>query len=382
MTSTEIDRYPAPTVLEVDQLKYLAATEFVQPGLRGNMPAILACVATGRAIGVDDMTALRSIYIIDGKPSFAAELMVQLVRRRGHSIVGEVTEGRASIKGRRVDNGDEISVTWTMAMAERAGLASKQNWRRYPEAMLWSRAVSQLCRMLFADCFAGATYTTEELQDEPVMVEPVPVVEPDTPIPPPTPPPPKPPSAAAVKRMHALFKEAGIDDRAKRLTYTQGIIERGITTSTEMTAAEVKQVSKALEQAGAVATPSAPADSAGSDAPRAPEPAESHNPPDESYTEMRKTSAATTAQLERLDELVVEAMATRTGAVPDLWAQVAGYRKTMLATLISDLGVDGSKPLLWQPLRDSLTRVEAGDLRDHLTAVRVDLGLPEPDIPF
>ena len=153
------------TPLTTEQLKYLSGTDFVQPGMRNNIPAILACVAMGRELGIGDMVALRSIHIIDGKATFSAELMVQLVRRAGHSIMGEVAEGSASVKGRRADNGDEMSVTWTMAMAERAGLAAKQNWKKYPEAMLWARAVSQLCRMLFADCFAGATYTTEELGD-------------------------------------------------------------------------------------------------------------------------------------------------------------------------------------------------------------------------
>jgi hypothetical protein len=50
-------------------------------------------------------------------------------------------------------------------MAQRAGLANKQVWKAYPEAMLWARAVSQLCRMLFPDCFAGGTYTPEEAPD-------------------------------------------------------------------------------------------------------------------------------------------------------------------------------------------------------------------------
>lgn len=168
-TSTDLavrDEKPAAAVLTNDQLAYIARTEFVPTGLRGNLPAILACVATGRALGLPDMTALRSIHIIDGKATFSAELMVQLVRRRGHSITGEVGEGKATVTGRRVDNGDTMTSTWTLAMAERAGLANKQNWKRYPEAMLWARAVSQLCRMLFADCFAGATYTTEELGAE------------------------------------------------------------------------------------------------------------------------------------------------------------------------------------------------------------------------
>jgi hypothetical protein len=154
---------PAPTQLTNEQLKFIASTEFVPPQLRGNLPAILACVATGRELGIGDMQALRAIHIIDGKPSFSAELMVQRVRKNGHSIVGEVEEGKARVTGRRADNGDEMTVMWTLAMAERAGLVGKQNWKKYPEAMLWARAVSQLCRMLFADCFAGATYTTEEL---------------------------------------------------------------------------------------------------------------------------------------------------------------------------------------------------------------------------
>ena len=152
--------------LSNEQLQYIANTEFVPAGLRGNLPAILACVATGRALGLPDMVALRAIHVIDGKATYSAELMVQLVRRAGHSIVGEVGEGSATVSGVRRDNGDEMTVTWTLAMAERAGLLGKQNWKKYPEAMLWARAASQLCRMLFADCFAGATYTPEELDGD------------------------------------------------------------------------------------------------------------------------------------------------------------------------------------------------------------------------
>ncbi len=162
--STDIAlREPATVALSNDQLQYISRTEFVPPGLRGNLPAILACVATGRSLGLPDMTALRSIHIIDGKATFSAELMVQLVRKRGHSIIGDITDRSVAITGTRADNGDTMNVTWTLEMAERAGLLNKSNWKKYPEAMLWARAASQLCRMLFADCFAGQTYTTEEL---------------------------------------------------------------------------------------------------------------------------------------------------------------------------------------------------------------------------
>jgi hypothetical protein len=152
--------------LSTEQLKFISGTEFVPPGLRGNVPAILACVATGRELGIGDMTAIRSIHVIDGKPTFSAELMTMLVRRAGHSIVGDIGPDAAAVTGTRADNGDTMTVRWTLEMADRAGLAGKQNWKKYPSAMLWARAVSQLCRELFADCFAGATYTTEELGEE------------------------------------------------------------------------------------------------------------------------------------------------------------------------------------------------------------------------
>jgi hypothetical protein len=35
--------------------------------MRGNLPAILACVAMGRELGLGDMVALRTINVIDGR---------------------------------------------------------------------------------------------------------------------------------------------------------------------------------------------------------------------------------------------------------------------------------------------------------------------------
>jgi hypothetical protein len=162
----EVREKRTPVVLSNEQLKYIAGTEFVPRGIRGNLPAILACVATGRELGIGDMAALKHIHIIDGSPSYSAELMTLLVRQYGHSIQGTFAPDSITVVGTRADNGDTISVTWTIEMAKRAGLAGKANWKNYPEAMLWARAVSQLCRMLFADCFAGGTHTTEELGDE------------------------------------------------------------------------------------------------------------------------------------------------------------------------------------------------------------------------
>jgi hypothetical protein len=164
---------PATVRLSSEQLQYIAGTEFVPQGLRNNLPAIMACVATGRALGIDDMSSLRLIHVVNGRPTFSAELMVQIVRRHGHSISGQTKDGSCTVVGKRADNGDTMEVTWTLEMAQRAGLAGKQVWKQYPEALLWARAVSQLCRQLFPDCFAGATYTPEEIPASDFELEPL-----------------------------------------------------------------------------------------------------------------------------------------------------------------------------------------------------------------
>lgn len=150
--------------LSTDQLKYLASTSFVPKDYRGKIPEILACVATGRELGLGDLESLRMIYVVDGKPTLSAEVMTKLARRNGHSIQAEYGEGRVTVHGKRADNGDEMTVTWTMSMAKRAGLDGKQNWTKYPESMLWARAVSQLCRMLFPDVLGGVSHTPDEVE--------------------------------------------------------------------------------------------------------------------------------------------------------------------------------------------------------------------------
>lgn len=161
----------SPEKLSTDQLKYIANTELIPKAYRGNMPAIMACVLTGRALGIDDLTALRWIHVVDGKATLGAECMVALVRSRGHSISGSLTDTSATVNARRFDNGDEFTYTFTIDMAKRAGLTGKGNWQKYPEAMLWARSVSQVCRILFSDVFLGLAYTGEEMGEEGVTVQ-------------------------------------------------------------------------------------------------------------------------------------------------------------------------------------------------------------------
>lgn len=137
--------------LTTEQLSYIKDTDFIPKRYRGNVPAIMAAVVTGREYGLGDMESLRLIDVIEGKPELNAQAKLLLARKAGHSIVGEVTPTEAIVHGRRADNGDEMSVAYTLEDAKAAGLLSKDNWKCYPKEMLWARAITILCRRLFGD---------------------------------------------------------------------------------------------------------------------------------------------------------------------------------------------------------------------------------------
>lgn len=165
---------PAPS--EWQQMKetarIVAGTEFVPKGLRGRPEAVLAALLAGREIGVGSMQALQHINVLDGKINYAAELLVAKIRQAGHSLTVEDEDMEADdpyvvVSGRRADNGDQHTVTWTRSMAQKAGLTGKANWQRYERTMLTWRTVTELARFLYPDITMGLmSYTKDELGAE------------------------------------------------------------------------------------------------------------------------------------------------------------------------------------------------------------------------
>jgi hypothetical protein len=142
--------------------KEIADTDFVPRGLRRNPPAITATMMYGRELGLGPMQSLRQIHMIEGKPALAAEAKRALALAAGHAIeYGETTGTTCTVRGRRSDTTVWHTVTWTMDMAQRAGIASKQVWKAYPRAMLKARATGELCGDLFPDVVGGFA-TVEE----------------------------------------------------------------------------------------------------------------------------------------------------------------------------------------------------------------------------
>lgn len=153
----------------------LARTNFVPSALRGKPAEILACILTGDELDLPPMTALKSVHVIEGRPSLSAEVMRALVTRAGHLVWFEEVSSRSvtiCARRREWDSPDwagpimvNATVTWTTEDAQRAGLLKRDNWRKYPRAMLKARATGEIMRDLFGDVLAGIGLTREEAVD-------------------------------------------------------------------------------------------------------------------------------------------------------------------------------------------------------------------------
>lgn len=130
---------------------------------------VYAVITLGQELGLQPWAALNNIYVIGGKPSINANLMLSLIQRSGLLDRFEVktTDAQATVTMGRRGVGSYAS-TFTLEDAKRANLTTGTNsrmWQTYPKAMLKARAIADCARTLFADVLLGM-YTPEELGAE------------------------------------------------------------------------------------------------------------------------------------------------------------------------------------------------------------------------
>ena len=134
---------------------------------------------TGRELGLAPMQSLRGIYVVDGKPTLSADMMVAVIRKSGQCETWRVVEStaeRCTITTRRKGESADAARTWTRADADRAGVTHKDPWRKYPAAMLRHRCAADLARQEYPDVLLGL-YDPDEMDASPAVVEPVPTLE-------------------------------------------------------------------------------------------------------------------------------------------------------------------------------------------------------------
>lgn len=132
-------------------------------------------ICYGLELGVAPMTALRTIYSVNGgAPTCSGELMLALIRRSGRvnvrisSTEETMKAEKATVYMKRLDSGDEFTAVWGKEDDTRAGLTS--NRAKYPAQMWTWRAVSIAAKALCSD-IVGGLYTVEEIYPRTVLDE-------------------------------------------------------------------------------------------------------------------------------------------------------------------------------------------------------------------
>jgi hypothetical protein len=107
-------------------------------------------IMKGRELGVPPIRSLERIHVIEGRTCMAAELMLERFRGRGgRSKWLDKPEDRTRAElWLKAPNGDEHTELFTWEDAKNAGLAGKDNWRKWPKPMLRARTISQGLRAL------------------------------------------------------------------------------------------------------------------------------------------------------------------------------------------------------------------------------------------
>ncbi len=153
------------------------ARGFVPTAYYDNPPAVLAALMTGAELGIGPMQALRSIHVIEGKPTLSADLMLGLALRAGVRIewlVNTPTEARARFTRPGFPDHEEH---FTIQEANQAGLVGKtrkgepNNWMKYPRAMLRARVVSAALRAWSPDVLGAGAYVAGEIEPDAAPVE-------------------------------------------------------------------------------------------------------------------------------------------------------------------------------------------------------------------
>jgi hypothetical protein len=165
-------------VTSVDDLARLARV-FAASGLfgrNGNQETQIAECAirlmAGMEAGFSPFASATGVHIIEGKPAFSSSLLAQAVRRHPVYDYRVIENTATACRIQFTANGQPLAVSeFTIEMARRAGLADKSIWKKYPEAMLFSRALTAGMRTHCPDALGGhVAYTPDEIGGEVVQV--------------------------------------------------------------------------------------------------------------------------------------------------------------------------------------------------------------------
>ncbi len=163
-----------------EMARLLVASGLMPRGIQ-RPEAAFAIIAAGRELGLTAMQSLRSIHIIEGKPTLSADLVAALCKSRPdvclYFRLVESTDKVARYETHRRNEPVPTPMSFTWEDATRAGVTGKDNWKKYPAAMLRARCITALARAVYPDLAMGV-YDPDEVALEPVNAGPAVIARP------------------------------------------------------------------------------------------------------------------------------------------------------------------------------------------------------------
>ncbi len=122
-------------------------------------------VMAGSELGLPPFASMSGIHIIQGKPTLGSNVMATLVKndpRYDYHV--KQCDDTACILIWYEDGNKVGEAGFTFKEAQAAGLAGKDNWKKYTSDMLFARAISRGARRFAPGIFGGSpVYTPDEM---------------------------------------------------------------------------------------------------------------------------------------------------------------------------------------------------------------------------
>ncbi len=144
------------------------ATAIAQSGLFGMKTAdqALALMLVAQAEGMHPATITQDYDIIQGRACRKSHSLLARFQQMGGKVDWHTLDRELADATFTHPAGGSLRVTWTIEQAKHAGLAGKDNWKKYPQAMLRARAISEGIRAVYPAAIGGML-VAEEAQDMP-----------------------------------------------------------------------------------------------------------------------------------------------------------------------------------------------------------------------
>lgn len=144
----------------------LSNTQMVPQIYRGKPDDAAAAILYGAEVGLKPQQALQQVFVVHGQPAIYARTMVALLKAKGYRFETiESTDEAVTVRATS-PRGEVEEATWTIERAKKAGYTSNKKYSTDPQAMLYSKAASEVSRKIAPDVLLGIRYSAEDLELE------------------------------------------------------------------------------------------------------------------------------------------------------------------------------------------------------------------------